>query len=306
MIMLTVRVDKDVINEDYDEHVQVQLNYMIHQVYEIYWGIDDSHDFCRTELSSILRTKTETMGEAEFYGDYMCSDVLSQAMDHLVNSAAKGHYMSGGNISVLVVFRGPNGTALGVGAQHSQDKMHFEKSISQKILELNLLYDDQYAVSCGMVGTDPGLSVVALYLSEDARGLLKATIKDPNAVVFLMNELLYGKYFPLSDEVLDPSFTFPIGNAKIEKEGRDVIIALFLWLFHFFSSVILNKTKYSHLNNVPVYNQYRSSAATTSSTFIGGGSEGGNMVAAITASSSGGKDEQMAKNGMAMVILQYL
>ncbi|XP_047268926.1 pyruvate dehydrogenase E1 component subunit beta-1, mitochondrial-like [Capsicum annuum] len=164
-------------------------------------------------------------------------------MDHLVNSSTKAHYISGGNISVLIVFRGPNGTALGVGAQHSQCHAQWYGSV-------------------------PGLKVVALYSSDDAKGLLKATIKDPNPVVFLENK--YGQYFPVSDEVLDPSFTLPIGNAK-----------------------------YSNLNNVPVYNQYRSSAATTSSIVIGGGSEGEKMMgtAAISvvtiASSGGGKDEQM-------------
>ncbi|KAF3655844.1 hypothetical protein FXO38_14499 [Capsicum annuum] len=228
MIMLTVRVDKDVINEDYDEHVQVLLKYMIHQVYESYWGIVKDQRFIRVK-SLILAALVLAIGLAGtaaahlFYdidaphrwhrfnrqyaalipcrltgvcieswgkilinviGDAVLRDRINPlAMDHLVNSATKAHYMSSGNISVLVVFRGPNGAALGVGAQHSQ---------------------------------------------------------------------------------------------------------------------------YSYLNNVPVYNQYRSSAVTTSSTVIGGGSEGGKMVAAITASSSGSKDEQMAKNGMDMVILQYL
>ncbi|PHT94851.1 Pyruvate dehydrogenase E1 component subunit beta-1, mitochondrial [Capsicum annuum] len=181
---------------------------------------------------------------------------MKLVMDHLVNSSTKAHYISGGNISVLIVFRGPNGTALGVGAQHSQCHAQWYGSV-------------------------PGLKVVALYSSDDAKGLLKATIKDPNPVVFLENK--YGQYFPVSDEVLDPSFTLPIGNAK-----------------------------YSNLNNVPVYNQYRSSAATTSSIVIGGGSEGEKMMgtAAISvvtiASSGGGKDEQMAKTGMAMVMLHYL
>ncbi|PHT59809.1 Pyruvate dehydrogenase E1 component subunit beta-1, mitochondrial [Capsicum baccatum] len=187
---------------------------------------------------------------------------LVTAMDHLVNSSTKAHYMSGGNISVLIIFRRPNGTALGVGAQHSQCHAQWYGSV-------------------------PSLKVMALYSSEDAKGLLKATIQDPNPVVFLENKLFYGRYFPVSDEVLDPSFTLTIGIAK-----------------------------YSNLNNVPVYNQYWSSAATSSSIVIGGGSEGEKMVGIVTvaaaiaagtiASSGGGKDEQMAKTGMAMVMLHYL
>ncbi|KAM3398624.1 pyruvate dehydrogenase E1 component subunit beta-1, mitochondrial isoform X1 [Capsicum galapagoense] len=144
---------------------------------------------------------------AAYYGlrpvlEFMTFNFSMQAMDHLVNSAAKTFYMSGGNISVPIVFRGPNGAALGVGAQHSQ------------------CYAQWY-------GAVPGLKVVAPYSSEDARGLLKAAIRDPDPVVFLENELLYGQSFPVSDEVLDPSFTLPIGKAKIEKEGRDVTITAF-------------------------------------------------------------------------------
>lgn len=144
---------------------------------------------------------------AAYYGlrpvlEFMTFNFAMQAIDHLVNSAAKTHYMSGGNISVPIVFRGPNGAALGVGAQHSQ------------------CYAPWY-------GSVPGLKVVAPYSCEDARGLLKAAIRDPDPVVFLENELLYGESFPVSEEVLDPSFTLPIGKAKIEKEGTDVTITAF-------------------------------------------------------------------------------
>ncbi|KAJ8547748.1 hypothetical protein K7X08_011334 [Anisodus acutangulus] len=144
---------------------------------------------------------------AAYYGlrpvlEFMTFNFAMQAIDHLINSAAKTHYMSGGKISVPIVFRGPNGAALGVGAQHSQ------------------CYAPWY-------GSVPGLKVVAPYSSEDARGLLKAAIRDPDPVVFLENELLYGESFPVSEEVLDPSFTLPIGKAKIEKEGRDVTITAF-------------------------------------------------------------------------------
>nr|KJB31545.1 hypothetical protein B456_005G195600 [Gossypium raimondii] len=110
--------------------------------------------------------------------------------------------MSAGQMSVPIVFRGPNGAAAGVGAQHSQ------------------CYASWYA-SC------PGLKVLSPYSSEDARGLLKAAIRDPDPVVFLENELLYGESFPVSDEVLDSSFCLPIGKAKIERKGKDVTITAF-------------------------------------------------------------------------------
>ncbi|KAF9689007.1 hypothetical protein SADUNF_Sadunf01G0047000 [Salix dunnii] len=134
--------------------------------------------------------------------EFMTFNFSMQAIDHIINSAAKSNYMSAGQISVPIVFRGPNGAASGVGAQHSH------------------CYAVWYA-SC------PGLKVLAPYSSEDARGLLKAAIRDPDPVVFLENELLYGETFPVSAEVLDSSFCLPIGKAKIEKEGKDVTITAF-------------------------------------------------------------------------------
>ncbi|XP_027153663.1 pyruvate dehydrogenase E1 component subunit beta-1, mitochondrial-like isoform X2 [Coffea eugenioides] len=137
------------------------------------------------------------------YGPQRVVDTpITEAIDHIINSAAKTNYMSAGNINVPIVFRGPNGPAAGVGAQHSQ------------------CYAAWYS-SC------PGLKVLAPYSSEDARGLLKTAIRDPDPVVFLENELLYGESFPVSDEVLDSSFCLPIGKAKIEKEGKDVTITAF-------------------------------------------------------------------------------
>ncbi|CAD6342615.1 unnamed protein product [Miscanthus lutarioriparius] len=127
---------------------------------------------------------------------------LTMAIDHIINSAAKSNYMSAGQISVPIVFRGPNGAAAGVGAQHSQ------------------CYAAWYAHV-------PGLKVLAPYSAEDARGLLKAAIRDPDPVVFLENELLYGESFPVSAEVLDSSFCLPIGKAKIERQGKDVTITAF-------------------------------------------------------------------------------
>ncbi|KAL3835734.1 hypothetical protein ACJIZ3_010470 [Penstemon smallii] len=144
---------------------------------------------------------------AAYYGlrpvvEYMTFNFAMQAIDHIINSAAKTNYMSAGNINVPIVFRGPNGAAAGVGAQHSQ------------------CYSAWY-------GSVPGLKVLAPYSSEDARGLLKAAIRDPDPVVFLENELLYGEAFPVSDEVVDSSFCIPIGKAKIEKQGKHVTITSF-------------------------------------------------------------------------------
>ncbi|CAD6218594.1 unnamed protein product [Miscanthus lutarioriparius] len=134
--------------------------------------------------------------------EFMTFNFSMQAIDHIINSAAKSNYMSAGQISVPIVFRGPNGAAAGVGAQHSQ------------------CYAAWYAHV-------PGLKVLTPYSSEDTRGLLKAAIRDPDPVIFLENELLYGESFPVSAEVLDSSFCLPIGKAKIEREGKDVTITAF-------------------------------------------------------------------------------
>lgn len=134
--------------------------------------------------------------------EFMTFNFSMQAIDHIINSAAKMYYMSAGKINVPIVFRGPNGAAAGVSSQHSQC----------------------YAAWYGSI---PGLKVLAPYSAEDARGLLKAAIRDPDPVVFLENELLYGESFPISEEVLDSSFCLPIGKAKIEREGKDVTIVAF-------------------------------------------------------------------------------
>lgn len=123
-----------------------------------------------------------------------------QAIDHILNSAAKANYMSGGGIGQCpIVFRGPNGAAMGVGAQHSQ-------------------------CFAAWYGSVPGLKVLSPFSAEDARGLLKAAIRDPNPVVFLENELLYGQQFEVGPEALDRDFVLPIGRAKIERAGGDVTI----------------------------------------------------------------------------------
>ncbi|MFC1673969.1 pyruvate dehydrogenase complex E1 component subunit beta [Pseudomonadota bacterium] len=131
--------------------------------------------------------------------EFMTFNFSMQAIDHVVNSAAKTLYMSGGQMGSSIVFRGPNGAASRVGAQHSQC---FAAWYSQV----------------------PGLKVVAPWSGADAKGLMKAAIRDPNPVVFLENELLYGTTFdvPESDE-----FVLPIGKAKIERAGTDVTITAF-------------------------------------------------------------------------------
>lgn len=122
-----------------------------------------------------------------------------QAIDQIINSGAKTHYMSGGIQPCNITFRGPNGFAAGVAAQHSQD------------------YSAWY-------GSIPGLKVVSPWSAEDAKGLLKAAIRDPNPVVVLENELLYGQVFPMSEEAQSSDFVLPIGKAKIERVGKDVTI----------------------------------------------------------------------------------
>jgi len=134
--------------------------------------------------------------------EFMTFNFSMQAIDQIINSAAKQFYMSGGHISVPIVFRGPNGAAAGVSAQHSQ------------------CFAAWYS-SC------PGLKVVAPWSSEDAKGLIKSAIRDENPVVVLENELLYGTSFPVSEEVLSPDFLVPIGKAKIERVGKDVTIVTF-------------------------------------------------------------------------------
>ncbi|KAG9509123.1 Pyruvate dehydrogenase E1 component subunit beta, mitochondrial, partial [Fragariocoptes setiger] len=131
--------------------------------------------------------------------EFMTFNFAMQAIDHIINSAAKEFSMSAGMIAVPIVFRGPNGAAAGVAAQHSQ------------------CYGAWYA-HC------PGLKVISPYSAEDCRGLLKAAIRDPDPVVFLENELLYGQAFDVSDECLSPDFLLPIGKAKIERAGQHVTL----------------------------------------------------------------------------------
>ncbi|KAA8609680.1 pyruvate dehydrogenase [Salipiger aestuarii] len=131
--------------------------------------------------------------------EFMTFNFAMQAIDQIINSAAKTLYMSGGQMGAPMVFRGPNGAAARVGAQHSQD----------------------YAAWYAMI---PGLKVAMPYSAADAKGLLKSAIRDPNPVIFLENEILYGRSFDVP--VLD-DFTVPFGKAKIWRTGKDVTIVSF-------------------------------------------------------------------------------
>ena len=131
--------------------------------------------------------------------EFMTFNFAMQAMDQIINSAAKTRYMSGGQMSAPVVFRGPNGAAARVGAQHSQC----------------------YAAWYSHV---PGLKVVMPYTAADAKGLLKAAIRDPNPIIFLENEIIYGHTFDVPK--LD-DFVLPIGKARIHRSGNDVTLVSF-------------------------------------------------------------------------------
>lgn len=131
--------------------------------------------------------------------EFMTFNFAMQAIDHLINSAAKTNYMSGGQLGCSSCSAAPNGAAARVAAQHSQD------------------YAAWYAAI-------PGMKVVMPYSAADAKGLLKQAIRDPNPVVFLENEILYGRSFEVPDL---PDFTIPFGKARIWREGTDVTIVSF-------------------------------------------------------------------------------
>jgi len=136
------------------------------------------------------------MGGLKPIVEFMTFNFAMQAIDHIINSAAKTNYMSGGQMRCPIVFRGPNGAAARVGAQHSQN------------------YGPWYA-------SVPGLVVIAPYSAADAKGLLKAAIRSDDPVVFLENELLYGQHFDVPQ--LD-DYVLPIGKARVVRPGKDVTI----------------------------------------------------------------------------------
>jgi len=131
--------------------------------------------------------------------EFMTFNFSMQAIDHVINSAAKTFYMSSGLIHCPIVFRGPNGAAAGVAAQHSQ------------------CFGAWYS-HC------PGLKVISPYDAEDCRGLMKAAIRDPDPVVFLENEIMYGQVMEMPDEALSKDFVIPIGKAKIMRPGSHITL----------------------------------------------------------------------------------
>ncbi|XP_053378319.1 LOW QUALITY PROTEIN: pyruvate dehydrogenase E1 component subunit beta, mitochondrial-like [Mercenaria mercenaria] len=131
--------------------------------------------------------------------EFMTFNFSMQAIDQVINSAAKTYYMSAGKVPVPIVFRGPNGASAGVAAQHSQ-------------------------CFAAWYGSCPGLKVVSPYSSEDSKGLLKSAIRDPNPVIVLENEILYGAGFEMSDEAMSKDFLVPIGKAKVERQGKHCTI----------------------------------------------------------------------------------
>jgi pyruvate dehydrogenase E1 component beta subunit len=131
--------------------------------------------------------------------EFMTMNFSMQAIDHIINSCAKAHYMSNGDLTCPIVFRGINGVSAGVAAQHSQ-------------------------CFAAWYGSCPGLKVVSPWSAEDCLGLLRQAIRDPDPVVFLENEMMYNIEFDVPQEQLDPNFVIPIGKAKIEKSGSDLTI----------------------------------------------------------------------------------
>ena len=182
--------------------------------YKITKGLLDKHGDTRvidtpiTEAGFAGVAVGASMGGLNVVCEFMTFNFAMQAIDHVVNSAAKVQYMSGGGTppslskrggGVPVVFRGPNGAALGVGAQHSQCFAAWYASV-------------------------PGLKVISPYSASDAKGLLKSAIRDPNPCVFLENELMYGVEFDVGDDVMRDDFIVPLGKAKVEREGGDLTI----------------------------------------------------------------------------------
>lgn len=134
--------------------------------------------------------------------EFMTINFSMQAIDQIVNSAAKQFYMSGGDLACPIVFRGPNGFSAGTAAQHSQCFAAWYSSI-------------------------PGLKVVSPYSAADAKGLIKAAIRDPNPVMVLEHELMYGTTFPMTDEQQSADYVLPFGKARVEVEGTDVTLISF-------------------------------------------------------------------------------
>lgn len=174
--------------------------------YKISQGLLDTFGSKRVVDTPITEQGFAGLGVGAAFGglrpivEFMTFNFSMQAIDQIINSAAKTLYMSGGQMGCPIVFRGPNGAASRVGAQHSH------------------CYASWYA-HC------PGLKVVSPYSAGDAKALLKAAIRDPNPVIFLENELLYGHSF--DDVSQDPDHVLPIGKALVRREGKDVTLIAF-------------------------------------------------------------------------------
>ncbi|HEY1856166.1 pyruvate dehydrogenase complex E1 component subunit beta [Acidocella sp.] len=197
-MILEMRADKDVFLLG-EEVAQYQGAYKISQGMLDEFGDRRVIDTPITEHGFAGMAVGAAMNGLKPIVEFMTFNFAMQGIDQIINSAAKTLYMSGGQMGCPIVFRGPNGAAARVGAQHSQ------------------CYASWYA-HC------PGLKVVAPWSAADAKGLLRAAIRDPNPVVFLENEILYGHTFdcPTSDD-----FILPLGKAKIERAGTDVTIIAF-------------------------------------------------------------------------------
>ncbi len=207
MVSLTVREAlRDAMAEEMrrDETVFVMGEEVAHYqgAYKVTQGLLDEFGERRVVDTPITEHGFAGLGVGAAFGglkpivEFMTFNFAMQAIDHIINSAAKTRYMSGGQMGCPIVFRGPNGAASRVGAQHSQD------------------YSSWYAHV-------PGLKVVAPWNAADAKGLLKAAIRDPNPVVFLENEIMYGKSFDVPK--LD-DYVLPIGAAKVVRQGADVTL----------------------------------------------------------------------------------
>ncbi|KHN82934.1 Pyruvate dehydrogenase E1 component subunit beta, mitochondrial [Toxocara canis] len=163
------------------------------------WGDGRVWDTPITEMAIAGLSVGAAMSGLRPICEFMSFNFSMQGIDHIINSAAKAHYMSAGRYHVPIVFRGANGAAVGVAQQHSQDF-------------------SAWFMHC------PGVKVVVPYDCEDARGLLKSAVRDDNPVMCLENEILYGMKFPVSPEAQSPDFLIPIGKAKIQRPGKDITV----------------------------------------------------------------------------------
>ncbi|MFC7734345.1 pyruvate dehydrogenase complex E1 component subunit beta [Roseomonas sp. GCM10028921] len=195
---LEMRADKDVFLMG-EEVAQYQGAYKISQGLLDEFGPKRVLDMPITEYGFTGMAVGAALTGLKPIVEFMTFNFSMQAIDHIINSAAKTLYMSGGQLGCPIVFRGPNGAAARVAAQHSQD------------------YTSWYAHV-------PGLKVLAPWSAADAKGLLRAAIRDPNPIVFLENEILYGQTFECP---VDEDFILPIGKAKVERQGSHVTIVAY-------------------------------------------------------------------------------